>query len=154
MTELSKYVEEREVGILINNAGFGYRGEFINSDFENDANMVRLNCVAPVLLTHHFVKPMIKRKKGALMFLGSLVAFQPTPTTTTYAATKAFNAFLSDGLWYELRKHNIDVLSLNPGGTKTEFQKNCGINNRAFPQNLSSGGNYSIKCTWKETKCD
>jgi uncharacterized protein len=122
LDSLKAIVGDKEVGLLINNAGFGYRGDFIKSDPINEANMVKLNCVVPIILTHHFVLPMVARKKGALIFLASLVAFQPTPTTTTYAATKAFNGFLSDGLWYELKKHNIDVLSLNPGGTLTEFQ--------------------------------
>lgn len=121
--DLKKFVEDREVGMLINNAGFGSAGEFANSDVEQQANMIRVNCIAPTILTHRFVQPMKERKKGAIIFLGSLVAYQPTPLTTTYSATKAFNLFMSEGLWYELRDYDIDVLALNPGGTDTEFQK-------------------------------
>ena len=134
LDELKGFVADKEIGMLINNAGFGYRGEFINSNSVNEANMVKLNCVVPIILTHYFVKQMVDRKKGAIIFLASLVAFQPTPTTTTYAATKAFNGFLSDGLWYELKKHNIDVLSLNPGGTATEFQAVANSTPGPFPR--------------------
>lgn len=123
LAELIEIIGERDISLLINNAGFGYRGQFIDSDALNYEKMIKLNCIVPTVLTHHFVKPMIEKRKGGIIFLASVVAFQATPTTTIYAATKVFNAFLSEGLWYELKKFNIDVLSLNPGGTKTEFQK-------------------------------
>lgn len=119
---LKQNIDGKEIGLLVNNAGFGFRGEFVNADPNHYAKMIKLNCIAPTILTHYILPQMIQRNRGALIFLGSLVAFQPTPMTTTYAATKVFNAFTSDALWYELRKHNIDVLSLNPGGTSTEFQ--------------------------------
>ena len=114
-------VGDKEIGILINNAGLGSVGEFHNVDPDHEAKMVKVNCVAPTVLTHHFAKQMIERKRGAIIFLGSLLSFQPTPYSAAYSATKAFNSFLGDSLWYELKKYNIDVLSLNPGGTDTEF---------------------------------
>ncbi len=120
---LKEFVGSREVGILINNAGFGSNGEFINADTDHETKMVKVNCIAPMVLTHHFVPPMVRRKKGVVIFLGSVVAFQPTPFMATYSATKVFNAYLGEALWYELRKHNVDVLSLNPGSTSTEFQR-------------------------------
>jgi short-subunit dehydrogenase len=112
-----------EIGLLINNAGFGSTGEFINCDSDRENKMVMLNCTAPVILTHHFLKGMAERKKGGIVFLGSMVAFQSTPMMATYAATKAFNLLLGEALWYELKKYGIDVLALNPGGTNTEFQR-------------------------------
>jgi uncharacterized protein len=120
---LKGITNNKEIGILINNAGFGLNGEFVDLDVETEADMVKVNCIAPTILTHHFVKPMVQRRKGAIIFLGSVVACQPTPYMTTYAATKVFNAFMGDALWYELKKYNIDVLTLNPGGTETEFQR-------------------------------
>ena len=120
---LIEVVGKREVGILINNAGFGYNREFINVDSDHETKMIKVNCIAPTILTHHFLLPMVERKKGAVIFLGSLVAFQPTPFMATYSATKVFNSYLGEALWYELKKYNIDVLSLNPGGTATEFQR-------------------------------
>lgn len=121
LDDLKKFVGDREIGILINNAGFGSNGEFKDNVPAHEAKMVKVNCIAPTILTHHFVLQMIERKRGAIIFLGSLVAFQPTPYMATYSATKVFNHYLGESLWYELRKHNIDVLSLNPGGTVTEF---------------------------------
>jgi short-subunit dehydrogenase len=121
LENITSKIGNKEIGILINNAGLGGLGEFHNADSDHEAKMVKVNCAAPVILTHHFVKSMIERKKGAIIFLGSLLSFQPTPYSATYSATKVFNSFLGDSLWYELKKYNIDVLSLNPGGTDTEF---------------------------------
>lgn len=123
LDQVKNYTKDIEIGILVNNAGFGSSGEFIDANPEKDADMVKLNCLAPIILTHYFAKQMAERKKGAIIFLGSVVAFQPTPFMAAYSATKVFNSFLGDALWYELRKYNIDVLSLNPGGTETEFQR-------------------------------
>jgi hypothetical protein len=85
--------------------------------------MIKVNCIAPTILTHHFAKLMADRKKGAIIFLGSVVAFQPTPFMAAYSATKAFNLILGEALWYELRQNNVKVLTINPGGTATEFQR-------------------------------
>lgn len=121
LQKIIEAVGEREIGILINNAGLGSVSEFVNAEAEHEIKMVKVNCVAPVVLTHHFLPQMIKRKSGAIIFLGSILSFQPTPFSAAYSATKAFNSYLGDALWYELKKYNIDVLSLNPGGTDTEF---------------------------------
>ena len=66
---------------------------------------------------------MVERKKGAIIFLGSIVGMQPTPYLAVYSATKSFNIYLANSLWYELKKINIDVLALSPGSTNTEFER-------------------------------
>lgn len=129
---IKENTKDKEVGLLINNAGFGSTGEFAGNDSAMESKMVMLNCVAPTILTHHFVNGMIERKRGGIIFLGSLVAFQSTPMMAVYSASKAFNLFLGEALWYELRKHNIDVLALNPGGTKTEFQRIASLDDGPF----------------------
>jgi len=121
--KLAESVGSREVGILINNAGYGSSGNFTEIDTTHEIDMVKLNCLAPTILTHHFSKQMVERKKGAIIFLGSVAGLTPIPMMATYSATKAFNEFMGSSLWYELKHHNIDVLSLNPGGTKTGFQR-------------------------------
>ncbi|MCX6150101.1 MAG: SDR family NAD(P)-dependent oxidoreductase [Ignavibacteriales bacterium] len=116
-------IGDREVGLLINNAGVGSIGQFQNIDCKKEIDLIKLNCIAPVLLTHLLVEKMILQKKGALIFLGSLVGMVPTPYLTTYSATKTFNIFVANALWYELKKYNIDVLALSPGSTNTEFER-------------------------------
>ncbi|MBU1096069.1 MAG: SDR family oxidoreductase [Bacteroidetes bacterium] len=117
-----------EVGILINNAGFGKTGIFTNNSAELIEDMINVNCLAPTLLTNHFVKKMILNRKGAIIFLGSVVANLPVPYMSLYSATKSFNLALGKTLWYEFRKYNIDVITVNPGSTSTEFD-GLGIKN-------------------------
>lgn len=150
LEEIKSVIDSKEIGILINNAGFGYRDEFINSDFQNNINMIKVNCIAPTILTHYLLPKMVERKKGALIFLGSLVAFQPTPTTAVYAATKVFDAFLGDALWYELKKYNIDVVTVNPGGTETEFHKVAKSTMGPFPRTSEQVVNSTLKALGKK----
>ncbi len=127
---LTRSVGDREVGMLINNAGYGSTGRFTERDAAWEANMVRLNCWAPTVLAYHYIPPMVARRRGAVIFVASVVGYQPTPLMTTYAATKAFNLFMGEGLSHELRPYGIDALALSPGTTDTEFQEVAHIASR------------------------
>ncbi|MCX7876337.1 MAG: SDR family oxidoreductase [Melioribacteraceae bacterium] len=148
--KIENQINDKEIGILINNAGFGYRKDFIESNIDDNVKMVKVNCIAPVILTHKILPKMIERKKGALIFLGSIVAFQPTPTTAVYAATKAFDAYLGDALWYELKKHNIDVVTVNPGGTETEFHLVAKSTMGPFPRTSRNVVDTTLKALGKK----
>jgi short-subunit dehydrogenase len=121
--EIFEKVGEREVGLLVNNAGVGSVGLLFHLGLQKEIDLVKLNCLAPTILTHYFLKKMIERKRGAIIFLGSIVGMQPTPYLSVYSASKSFNIFLANALWYELKKFNIDVLALSPGSTNTEFER-------------------------------
>jgi uncharacterized protein len=114
-------VGPREVGLLVNNAGFGFSGRFTDGDAERDARMVLVNCVAPLALTHRFLPPMLSRGRGGLVFVASTAAFQPTPFFAVYGATKAFDLMLAEALWSELRGSGVTVQAACPGQTATEF---------------------------------
>jgi uncharacterized protein len=148
--KLIPVVEDKNIGILINNAGFGSNGYFVNADSNHEADMVKVNCLAPTILTHYFVPKMIENKRGAIIFLGSVVAFQPTPFMATYAASKAFNLLLGEALWYELKQHNIDVLSLNPGGTDTEFQRIANSSSGPVPRSVEQVVNTALNALGKK----
>jgi uncharacterized protein len=115
-----------EVGLLVNNAGFGTHGPFEAQDRAREAAMVDLNCRLPVELTHLVLPPMLRRGKGGLIFVASTAAYQPTPYFAVYGATKAFDLMLAEALWAELRPRGIAVLGLSPGYTETEFQMVAG----------------------------
>jgi len=123
LPRLLSAVGDRPVGVLVNNAGFGVNGPFLRNDPARESGMVMLNCLAPLILTHHFAPLMAGRGKGAVIVLSSIAANQPSPHNVTYAATKAFDLFLGEGLAYELRKSGVDVLTVMPGATRTEFQE-------------------------------
>ena len=150
LDDIKKITNDLEIGILVNNAGFGNNGFFINNDPENEANMVRLNCLAPVILTHHFVRPMKKRKNGAIIFLSSIAANQPTPRCATYAATKVFDLFLGEALSYELKNEGIKVVTVKPGATATEFQKTGAFKNINSARKPEDVVNTALKALGKK----
>ena len=112
---------ELEIGLLVNNAGFGLSGAYADLDPDRMVNMTLLNCVVPVLLTNHYLPLMLERGRGGLIFLASTAAYQATPYLGVYGATKAFNLLMGESLWEEYRKRGIDSLALSPGFTRTEF---------------------------------
>ena len=122
-----------DVDIVINNAGFGFSGLFLNSSMENYSGMIDLNICSLVNLTHLFLNDMVKNKSGGIINISSLASFQSMPYFTVYAATKAFVTFFTIGLYEEYRKQNIRVLGVCPGYTKTNFNKRADMidNNHA-----------------------
>jgi uncharacterized protein len=115
-----------DVDLLVNNAGFGLRGHFIELDAQREAEMVRINCEAVVILTHAFVPAMVDRRRGGVITVASTAGMQPLPYETTYGATKAFAISLMEALWMELRDTGVTCLVVNPGPVKTEWQAVAG----------------------------
>ncbi len=121
MARLVEATAELEVGMLFNNAGFGDAGRFETRDPERLAQMVKLNCLAPVVLSRAYVPAMLARGRGALVMVSSGFGLLPAPYEATYAATKAFDLWLGEGLWGEYRGRGIDVITVCPAATETEF---------------------------------
>lgn len=118
---LAAAVEDVPVGILVNNAGFGHSGAFFDRDPKRLEDMVLLNCLVPVRLTRAFLPAMVSRGSGAMVMVSSLLGFIACPFDAVYGATKAFDLSLGEALWAELRGSGVDVVTLCPGPTKTEF---------------------------------
>lgn len=113
----------REIGVLVNNAGFGSSGRFAEQDAVVDAEMIALNCAAVVRMTHLFLRPMLGRKSGAVIVVASVAGYQADPWFAVYGATKAFDLIFAEALWCELRGTGVDVLAVSPGETRTEFHE-------------------------------
>jgi len=113
---------DADVDLLVNNAGFGLRGRFLELDAERQAEMVRVNCEAIVTLTHAFASAMVERRRGGVITVASTAGMQPLPYEVTYAATKAFAISFSEALWMELRGTGVRVTVVNPGPVRTEWQ--------------------------------
>jgi uncharacterized protein len=116
-----------EVEWLINNAGYGSMGDFAHLNLENELEMIELNVMALVALTHRYLKPMRERKSGTIINVASTASFQPVPFMATYAATKAFVRSFSEAISEENRPHGITVTALCPGPTDTNFFAASGI---------------------------
>jgi len=115
-----------EVDLLVNNAGFGTSGPFLEHDPERDAEQVRLNCEAVVTLSHAFLPGMVDRRRGGVINVASSAGFQPIPYESVYAATKAFVISFTDALHTELRGSGVRAMSVNPGPVPTEWQQVAG----------------------------
>ena len=117
--------EAREIHLLVNNAGFGLKGAFDELEVERQAEMVRVNCIAPLELCHHALRHM-RGRGGGMVNVASVAGYQPIPLMATYAASKAFLLAFSEALTEEGREHGVRVVVVNPGPVKTEFQAVAG----------------------------
>ncbi|PAX52592.1 SDR family NAD(P)-dependent oxidoreductase [Brunnivagina elsteri] len=117
------YTQERGITIdfLINNAGFGDYGDFAESDENRQTQIVQLNILALVDLTHKYLPLMRHQRSGNIINIASLTAFQPMPYISVYAATKAFVLSFSQALWAENRNYGVRILCSCPGPTNTNF---------------------------------
>lgn len=109
------------VDLLVNNAGMGVHGPFLELTAEDDARMITLNIGALTALTRAFTRGMVERRTGAVINVASTAAFQPVPYFAVYAATKAYVLSYSEALAEELRPFGVTVQCLCPGSTESEF---------------------------------
>jgi len=121
------------LGIVISNAGFGAKAEFLKHDKPHMEAMIRTNCMATMKLAYGLLPAMVARRRGAYVFTGSIEGYLPFPYSGPYAASKAFIHSLGGALWEEMRLHNVDVLVLSPGATDT----NAPVSQGVPPENLS-----------------
>lgn len=119
-------IKDLQIGVFINNAGFGYAGRFDKQDTARLRAMMQVNCVAPVVLASRLLPGMRERGHGAMIVTGSISGHQPLPRHAIYAASKAFDLYFGEALWAELRGTGVDVLVLEPGPTESEFRDVAG----------------------------
>ena len=119
------------VDILINNAGFGYSGLFLDSNIENYKEMLYVNIYSLTELTHLFLKDMLKKESGGIINISSLASFQSLPYFTVYSSSKAYVTSFTLGLYEEYRDKGIKVLAVCPGYTKTNFNKRAEMQNKS-----------------------
>ncbi|HEY8563586.1 MAG TPA: SDR family oxidoreductase [Pyrinomonadaceae bacterium] len=110
-----------EIEWLVNNAGFGSMGDFAELDLERELEMVGLNIMALVALTHRYLAKMRQRKSGVIVNVSSTAGFQAIPFMATYAATKAFVTSFSEAVAEENRPFGITVTAVCPGPVETNF---------------------------------
>jgi uncharacterized protein len=112
-----------EIDVLVNNAGFGLNDSFIKADIDRQLEMIRVNIMALVHLTHLFLPRMVERQHGGVLNVGSTASFQPGPYMAVYYASKAFVLSFTEALAAELAETPLTVSCLAPGPTESEFQQ-------------------------------
>jgi short-subunit dehydrogenase len=126
-TELSLVAEriaaERNLALLVNNAGFGHRGAFWEADLGIAEKMHRLHVMAIVRLTHAALRVLVPQNRGAIINVASVAAFAQRAGSASYGATKSWLSSFSEGLYLDLKKANsaVTVQALCPGFTYSEF---------------------------------
>lgn len=116
-----------EIDLLINNAGVGSYGAFAKSDLSKEEAMMQTNMVALTTLTKLCLPGMLERRRGRILNVASLAAFQPGPFMAVYYATKAFVLHFSEALAEELVGTGVTVTALCPGAVATNFQKEAAM---------------------------
>lgn len=127
--------DDVQIDFLVNNAGFGFGGDFVDTDIDRELDMIQVNCSALIHLTKLFLPPMLKRKEGKILNVASTASFQAGPGHSIYYASKAFVLSFSEAIAEELRKTGITVTALCPGPTESNFSERAGTNkSRLFTQ--------------------
>jgi len=111
-----------EIDVLVNNAGVGDWGIFVDSNIEKQGEMLQLNIIALTNLTRLFLPGMVKRRQGKILNVSSTAAFQPGPLMAVYFATKAYVLSFTSAIAQELKGSGVSVTCLCPGPTATNFQ--------------------------------
>lgn len=141
------YEENKDVDLLINNAGFGDCGFFDKTDLEKDVNMINTNITALHTLTKLYLKDMIKKDHGHILNVASIAGFLPGPLMATYYASKSYVVKLSESIRQELkeRKSNVRISILCPGPVKTNFEKNANVEFQVSKKSSEKVAEYAIK---------
>ena len=123
------YQENKDIDLLVNNAGFGVFGEFTNTDLQKEINLIQTNIVAVHILTKLYLQDMIKKNEGKILNVSSIAGSMPGPLMCAYYASKAYVLRLSEGIREELnkKKSNVKISVLQPGPVDTNFNKVAGV---------------------------
>ncbi len=119
VNKLAPATGDKEIGLLVCNAGVATVQTFISQPEEELLRQFHLNARSALMLTRHYAADMVRNKRGGIILVSSASAMNGTAYSANYAGTKAYNLILAESLWYELKNHNVDVLGFMPGCTKT-----------------------------------
>lgn len=148
---LYEQVKNKDIDLLINNAGFGLFGEFNEIDLEKEIHLINTNITALHILTKLFLKDMIKKDKGHILNVSSVASFAPGPLMSSYYASKSYVTRLSRGIAKELekKKSKVKISILCPGPVNTNFNKTAGVKFSIKPMSSEYVAKYAIQKTLK-----
>ena len=124
-----------EVGVLVNNAGVIFEGDFASIALDDHLRLLQVNVVALTSLTRLFIPPMLKRGAGRILNVASAAAFMPIPRIAAYAAAKAYVLSLTESLSEELRGTGVTATAVCPGFTDTAMVRGSQLG-KAFPASM------------------
>lgn len=124
---LVKEISGRKFDVLVNNAGFGIKGDFVETNIHDELKMLNVQLVALLRLTKAVLPKMVESKRGNILSVASVYSFAPAPMQSVYSASKAFILNFSSALQNEVKHANVQISVVCPGITQTEFRTRAGI---------------------------
>lgn len=125
------------VNVLVNDAGQGVYGPFIETDLQRQLQIIQLNVVSLTTLTYLFLKDMVARNEGKILQLGSVVSELPATLQSVYGGTKAYVLSFTEALINEVKDTNVTLTVLQPGATDTDFFNKAGAQNSKMVEDKS-----------------
>lgn len=143
---LARHLEQRPVELLVNNAGFGTMGRFVETDYSRQVDMVHVHVLATMRLTKAVLPGMMQRGHGGIINVASVAGFWRSAGNVSYCATKGWMNDFTEGIRLELETAGsaVKVQALCPGFTYTEFHDTAGINRAAIPKMLWMPADYVV----------
>lgn len=150
--ELYKAVKNKDIDVVINNAGFGEFGEFQITNLDKEISMINTNITAMHILTKLFLQDMIKKDKGYILNVASIAGFMPGPLMATYYSTKAYTVRLTQSIYTELKKKKskVSVSVLCPGPVDTNFNNVAGVKFNLKSMSSEYVARYAIEKMFKQ----
>ena len=150
--ELYNSLKKEDVGILINCAGFGLYGDFVDSNIDKELDMIDLNIKSVHTLTKLFLKDFVKKDRGYILNVASMAGFMPGPGMATYYATKSYVLSFTEAIREELRRSGsgVSVSCLCPGPVNTNFNKVAKVEFSSKGMNSMDVAKYAIKNMFNE----
>jgi short-subunit dehydrogenase len=117
--QIIKAIGDMPVDFMVYNAALSYIGPYLATELSTHEDIAKVNMLTPMAMLHYFGRKMAERAKGGIVIMASIAGFQGSGYLATYAATKAFNRVLAEGLWYEWKPKGVDVIACCAGATAT-----------------------------------
>ena len=145
--KVEAFIESHEIEVLVNNAGFGLNQSFTSSAIEDEERVLDVLVRAPMRLMHAILPQMRKRDSGIIINVSSTAAFI---AGGHYSAAKSYLTVMSESLHTQMLPTNVQICSLNPGFTRTEFHQRAGMKMGAIPTFMWLDADFLVKQAWKD----
>ena len=119
LQQIIRAIGDKQIDFLVYDAALSYIGPYLATGLNTHLDIAKVNMLSPLALVHYFGGKMLQRGKGGVVLMSSIAGFQGSGFLSTYAATKAFNRVLAEGLWYEWKEKCVDVIACCAGATAT-----------------------------------
>ena len=144
--KLYDFCKDKDIDLVVNNAGFGLFGEFDEIPVDKDTELIKVNVIALNTLTKLFLRDFKKKNSGRILNVASSAGFMPGPLMSSYYASKSYVVRLSEAINEELRRSgsNVKISVLCPGPVDTEFNNRAGVNFSFRPADCRKVARYAV----------